>query len=176
MQSSSYLAPRPCIFQVSIGDVLACQEYHLPSSCARLQPCLLGGTSVPLVVWCPVLSCVLAIVRTLAACPASPSCSSELFATRSGLSLGRFLEISGLRPNTSCVGETPETDNRLFLASCHASGHSLNSYSVCGCTSARTSSSMSSNSWAWCSTLPCCSFASPTLRCLAVRTKSRINH
>ena len=85
-----------------------------------LQPCLLEGTSVPIVVWCPVLcecsiNFVVAIVRTLTACPAPPSCRHGLFATRSRLSRKRFLGISGLRPITSCIGERPESDNRLFL-------------------------------------------------------------
>ena len=55
VRSSSYLAPRPCMFQVSIGDVLV-SPGMLPSLCARLQFCLLEGTSVQLRVWCPVLS------------------------------------------------------------------------------------------------------------------------
>ena len=39
-----------------------------------------------------------------------------LLAIRSGLSLRRSLPgISGLRPNTSCIGEVPEIDNTLFL-------------------------------------------------------------
>ena len=66
---------------------------------------------------------------------------SALFAVKSGLSLRMFPGISGLRPKTICTGETPETDNKLFLASCSASRPSLHSYYVCGWTSARTSSS-----------------------------------
>ena len=50
-----------------------------------------------------------------------------------------------------------ETRNRHALRR----GTLTHSYSVCGWTSARMSSSMSSDSWAWCSTLPCCCFAFP---------------
>ena len=96
---SSSLAPRPCVFQVSIGDVFAWQECLFFSSYARLQPRLQEGTSVQLSVWCSVLSWQSAcpyrasasFLRLSEPCLASLSCSIELFATTSGLSLRRFL-------------------------------------------------------------------------------------
>ena len=70
MTLTGYLAPRPYMFQVSLDDVFAIQECDLPSSCAILQPCLLEGTSVPLVVWCPALS-------WRSVCPNAASTSSD---------------------------------------------------------------------------------------------------
>ena len=112
----------------------------LLSSCARLQPCFPEGKSALLAVWCPVLSSHSVCPNEASTsflrlsepsppvwrlCRAASNCSQSDPHCRSGGSLG-FLDCD------SCIGETPETDNRLFLASCSAWRHSLHSYSVCG--------------------------------------------
>ena len=78
-------------------------------------------------VWCPVLSqhsacpneASTSFSRLSEPSPVQRLCRATSHCSRSHRDcLRRCPEISGSRPNTSCVGETPETDNRLFLASC----------------------------------------------------------
>ena len=71
-----------------------------------------------------------------------------LFATNLRTSHSKSPWITGFRPKTNCIGDTPVTEMRLFFSSCNQSRHLLHSCSVWRCASARTSSSTTLNNWA----------------------------
>ena len=108
------------------------------------------------------INLVLAIVRTLAACPAPLSCRNELLAVTSGLSLRRSLDLWTATGTPAAPERRQKLATGLFLAFLQR----VKAFSQLDTPSVvegqpGTSSIMSSNSWAWCSTLPCCSFAFP---------------